>query len=481
MPYSRIDELPDSVRGNLPEHAQEIYKEAYNGAWDQYEEPEDRRGDASREETAHRVAWSAVKQSYEKNDDGKWTRNHNVHLTGYFLSARSASSQAESGCGQSGCSTDRQYKACLERREKMTKLHKAYDEIGQSIWLDYIRRDLLKSGKWRKLIDDGVRGMTSNPSIFAEAIGEGGEYDESLSQMVQEDKSVDEIYEALAIEDIQAAADELWTIYDRSDGGDGFVSLEANPDLAYDTEATLAEARRLFAMVERPNVMIKVPATGAGIPAIAALIGEGININVTLMFSLKHYDDVADAYIRGLERLGASGGDVSQVASVASFFVSRVDTAVDEKLDTIGNTALRSKIGVANAKLAYARYLTIFSSERWQHLEAQGARPQRVLFGSTSVKDPALPETYYVDNLLGANTVNTLPPKTIESFRKGGNVSSGLTADMDGARAQINQLANLGINLETITQQLQDVGVEKFADSFAELKETIGQKCAQLK
>ena len=361
----------------------------------------------------------------------------------------------------------------------MTKLHEVFEQVGQSIWLDYIRRDLLESGEWRRLVDEGVRGMTSNPSIFAEAISAGDDYDEQLATLVKQDRSVDEIYETLAVEDIQRAADALRALYDESESADGFVSLEADPNLAYDTEATLVEARRLFTLVDRPNVMIKVPATSAGIPAIATLIGEGININVTLMFSMKHYEDVADAYIRGLERLLAAGGDLSQVASVASFFVSRVDTAVDSKLDEIDNSKLRNKIGIANAKMAYARYLNIFSSEHWQHLEAHGTRPQRVLFGSTSVKDPALPETYYVDNLMGANTVNTLPPMTIEAFRSDGTVSSGLTADMDAARLQLNQLTGLGIDLETITQQLQDVGVQKFADSFAELKESIRQQCSQ--
>lgn len=361
-----------------------------------------------------------------------------------------------------------------------TKLHEVFEQVGQSIWLDYIRRSFIESGDLQSMIDDGLRGITSNPSIFEEAIAKSDDYDSTVQELVAQDKSVNEIYEQLAVEDIQNAADLLRPIYDESNGNDGYISLEASPNLAYDTQKTIAEVRHLFKAVDRPNVMIKVPATAAGIPAIATLIGEGININVTLMFSLKHYEDVADAYLRGLERLLSNGGDLSKVASVASFFVSRVDTAVDEKLDEAGNSDLKGSIGIANAKLAYVRYLSVFSSERFQRLAAKGARPQRVLYGSTSVKNPAYPDTLYVDNLMGANTVNTLPQDTIDALKERGTVASGLTQGLDEARERLVQLAALGINLEEITQQLQDDGVAKFAQAFDGLIDSISQKREQM-
>lgn len=356
-------------------------------------------------------------------------------------------------------------------------------DVGQSIWLDYINRAFIESGDLQKLIDDGLRGLTSNPSIFEAAIGAGSQYDDDLRRLVQVGESTMDIYEALAVKDIQQAADLFRPIYDESNGTDGFVSLEVNPDLAYETEETIAEARHLFKTVDRPNVMIKVPATAAGIPAIATLIGEGINVNATLMFSLGDYEAVSDAYLRGLERLAAKGGDVSKVASVASFFVSRVDTAVNKKLAALDDEragALMGKIGIANAKMAYARYLNVFSSERWQRLAAQGAHVQRILFGSTSTKNPDYPDTMYVDGLMGANTVNTLPLKTIKALQDHGRIASGLTENMDEARAQLIALATLGIDLEIVTQQLQEDGVNKFADSFDEMLDTISAKCDEL-
>jgi len=278
----------------------------------------------------------------------------------------------------------------------MTKMHKLA-EMGQAVWFDYIRRSFITSGELQTLIDDGLRGVTSNPSIFEKAIAGSTDYDEDLHRLVDEGQSVDEIYEALALDDIRRAADLLRPVYDRTGGADGYVSLEVSPTLAHDTEGTIAEARRLFTALGRPNVMIKVPATPAGIPAIETLIGEGININVTLMFSLAHYDAVAEAYISGLEKLDASGGDVSRVASVASFFVSRVDTAVDRALEAIGGTGqrqglpLRGKIAVANAKVAYARFRETFSGPRWEKLAAQGAQVQRPLWASTSTKNSLYP------------------------------------------------------------------------------------------
>mgnify|MGYP002622705449 FL=1 len=349
-------------------------------------------------------------------------------------------------------------------------------DLGHSIWLDYLDRAFIKSGELKTMIDEGIRGITSNPSIFQEAIAEGGDYDEQIADLVAEGKDDAEIYEALAVADIQKAADLLAPVYIESKGLDGYISLEANPDLAYDTEATLEEVRRLHKAVNRPNLMIKVPATSAGIPAIATLISEGININITLMFSLAHYDQVADAYLRGLEERLADGFDIDHVASVASFFVSRVDTAVDKELDNLDSDAakaLKGKIGIANAKMAYTRYLNVFSSKRWQKLAAHGARPQRVLYGSTSVKNPDYPDTMYADHLQGANTVNTLPRETIEKFNDHGMIAPALTTHLEEARRQLVQLGNLGIDLERITQQLQDDGVTKFANAFSDLMAAI--------
>lgn len=362
----------------------------------------------------------------------------------------------------------------------MTKLQEAFETAGQSIWLDYIRRSFIESGELQALIDAGLRGLTSNPTIFAEAIAKSSDYDKTLASFAHQNQSVDEIFAILATEDIRRAADRFRPIYDESEGLDGYVSIEVNAMLANDTEATIEEARHLFTMTNRPNIMIKVPATPAGIPAIATLIGEGININVTLLFSLAHYEAVADAYIEGIERLLTTKVDPRRVASVASFFVSRVDTAVEEKLDEIGNNDLKGKIGIANAKMAYARYLTLFSSKRWQRLAARGARPQRILFGSTSTKNPAYPDTLYVDGLMGANTVNTLPREAIAAFLDHGTVSAGLTTGLEAAREQITRLATLDIDLDAITEELQSEGVRKFVASFKGLQAAIRQKCEQL-
>jgi transaldolase len=354
----------------------------------------------------------------------------------------------------------------------MPTLHQV-SQLGQSIWLDFIDREFIKAGKLQELIDAGLRGVTSNPSIFKKAITEGNDYDEAIAALVNSgDSSATSIYEALAIEDIRQTADLFHPTYNETDGADGFVSLEADPELAYDTEETIKEVRRLFQEVDRPNVMIKVPATSAGIPAITTLIGEGININVTLMFSLRDYEAVSAAYLRGLERLLDGGGGVSQVASVASFFVSRVDTAVDEQLDQLADESaqtLKGRIGIANAKMAYLRYLQVFSSPRWQRLAAHDARPQRILYGSTSVKNPDYPDTMYVDELMGVNTVNTVPLATIDAFLERGTVSDALTTKLEEARRQLVQLSQLEIDLERITQQLQDDGVTKFADAFEHL------------
>ena len=362
----------------------------------------------------------------------------------------------------------------------MPKLQEAFAQVGQSIWLDYIHRSFIASGELQRLIDAGLRGMTSNPTIFAEAIGKSADYDDALATLVAQDKTVDEIFEALVTDDIRHAAALFQPLYTASDGLDGYVSLEVNATLANDTEATIVEARRLFAMTNRPNVMIKVPATDAGMPAIATLIGEGIPVNVTLIFSLTHYEAVANAYLEGIERLLTTKLDPRRVASVASFFISRVDTAVDEKLAALGNQELQGQIGIANAKMAYVRYLQLFSSSRWRPLAAAGARPQRLLFGSTGTKNPAYPDTFYVDALMGANTVNTVPRTTLAAFLDHGTITASLTSDLERAREMVNQLAALGIDLDELTQALQKTGVRNFVTSFTELQEAIRQKRAQL-
>ena len=359
------------------------------------------------------------------------------------------------------------------------RLHQLHAR-GQSVWYDYIRRAFIASGELQALVDQGVRGVTSNPSIFEKAIAGSADYDTALRPLVDAGKSVAEIYETLALEDIQAAADILRPVFDRSDGRDGFVSLEVSPTLAHDTANTIAEARRLHAALDRPNVMIKVPATQEGIPAITALIADGISVNVTLIFSTAHYEPVAEAYLAGLERLAAKGGDLGQVASVASFFVSRVDTAVDAALEKIGERALQGKIAVANAKAAYARFQTIFSGARWERLAALGAQVQRPLWASTGTKNPLYPDTLYVDALIGPDTVNTVPPATLNAFLDHGTVASTLAQDMDAAHSHLARLAGLGIDLDAITGKLQEDGVAAFAKSFEALMDSVAAKRAKL-
>jgi len=355
--------------------------------------------------------------------------------------------------------------------------------LGQSIWFDYIRREFLLSGEFQDLIDAGVTGVTSNPAIFAAAIAGSADYDRALEALSRAGKSTVAIYETLAIEDIQNAADLLRPVYERTQGEDGYVSLEVSPTLADDTTATIAEARRLKATVNRPNVMIKVPATPAGIPAIETLISEGININVTLMFSLAHYEAVAQAYILGLDKLAASGGDLSKVASVASFFLSRIDAKVDDRLAAIGSPKARALLGktaIANAKVTYQRFRETFSGSRWRQLAGRGARVQRVLWASTSTKNPAYPDTMYVDELIGPDTVNTVPPETLQAFFDHGKVAVTVTKQVEEAQDQLDQLANLGIDLGAMTEQLQEEGVKKFVTPFESLLENIAGKVAQL-
>ncbi len=364
----------------------------------------------------------------------------------------------------------------------MTKLHELA-EIGQAIWLDYIRRSLITGGGLQDWVDKGVRGVTSNPAIFEKAIAGSDDYDAALRELKGQDLSAEEVYEALALEDIRMAADVLRPVYDETDGADGFVSLEVSPELAHKTDETIAEARRLFEALDRPNVLIKVPATQEGIPAIETLIGEGINVNVTLMFSLQQYHDVAEAYLNGLEALSENGGDLKHTASVASFFVSRIDVMVDEMLDAMEDPraeSIKGTIGIANAKMAYQRFRAAFRGDRWEDLLDQGARYQRVLWASTSTKNPAYSDTLYPDNLIGPFTVNTLPPDTLEALLDHGTVAATLESGLDRAKAQILTLDRLGIDLDQVTDDLLDEGVEKFARPFASLMESIDAKMAEL-
>jgi transaldolase / glucose-6-phosphate isomerase len=356
---------------------------------------------------------------------------------------------------------------------------KALAEQGQSVWLDYIRRNLIRSGELKRLVEeDGIRGVTSNPTIFEKAIAGSTDYDAALRALLAENPNaeVGKLYEPLAIEDIQMAADVLRSVYDTTGGDDGYVSLEVSPHLAHDSKGTIDEARRLRATVDRPNIMIKVPATPAGIPAIEQLIGDGININVTLMFSMDHYEAVARAYIKGLERCA----DPSKVASVASFFVSRVDTMVDKALETNGSAearALLGKIAVANSKVVYRRFMEIFHGEGFVSLRQRGARVQRPLWASTGTKNPAYSDVLYVESLIGAETVNTLPPDTINAFRDHGKIPGATVkegcAEADDALAR---LAKVGVDLNAITEKLQEDGVAAFSASFDQLMAALEKK-----
>ncbi|NIM52083.1 MAG: bifunctional transaldolase/phosoglucose isomerase [Gemmatimonadales bacterium] len=355
---------------------------------------------------------------------------------------------------------------------------KVLQQQGQSVWLDYIRRTLMTSGELARLVEeDGLRGVTSNPTIFEKALAGSDDYDEALGSMLFDDRHADPqaLYEALAIEDIRMACDIVRPVYEETLGADGFVSLEVSPRLAHHTAGTVADARRLWRAVDRPNLMVKVPATEEGIPAIETLIAECINVNVTLMFSLSHYDAVAQAYLRGLKR----SSDPGRVASVASFFVSRVDTAVDRALDQLGTPearALQGSIAVANAKRAYQRFLEIFRGESFAALRNRGGRPQRVLWASTGTRNPAYSDVLYVEELIGADTVNTMPPATLNAFRDHGQVRPSLEQGVEEAEASLAKLAELGVDLEAITEQLQRHGVAAFAGSFEKLVTALEEK-----
>jgi transaldolase len=355
-------------------------------------------------------------------------------------------------------------------------------EVGQSVWLDSISRAMLGTdGELARRVTEGIRGVTSNPTIFEKAVGGSGDYDTQIAEILATGGELTpaSVFEDLAVADIQAACDVLRSVHDESGGSDGFVSIEVAPDLASDTAGTIVAARRLWSRVDRPNVMVKVPATDEGIPAVEQLVGEGLNINITLMFSLADYEAVAGAYLAGLEQLD----DPSSVSSVASFFVSRVDTKTDDALDKIGTEEaleLRGRTAVANAKLAYRRYQELFEGERFAPLAARGARPQRVLWASTSTKNPEYPDTMYVDELIGPETVNTMPPATVAAFDDHGTVAVTLTEGVDEARAVISRLGEVGVSYDQVTRELQTEGVQAFAESMADVYATIEGKMEDL-
>ena len=366
-------------------------------------------------------------------------------------------------------------------------------EHGQAIWLDFLARSFIVKGDLGKLVaDDGLSGVTSNPSIFEKAIDGSDEYDHAIRESLQQsDRPVGELYEGLAVADIQQAADVLRPVYEQTQGADGYVSIEVSPYLANDTDSTIDEAKRLWREVQRENLLIKVPATEAGLPAIRALIGEGINVNITLLFSQDTYEKVVEAFMSGLETLADRDGDVARVASVASFFVSRIDTAVDKELDekiahagdrseTARLAALKGKVAIANAKLAYQRYLRLFASQRWQSLALKGARPQRLLWASTGTKNKSYSDVLYVEELIGRNTINTMPPATLDAFRDHGSVEDTLEAGIDEARHVLADLAHAGISLEAVTANLTREGVQLFADAADRLLGALARKRAAL-
>lgn len=362
---------------------------------------------------------------------------------------------------------------------------------GQSIWYDGLKRDLIRSGELARLVDDGVRGLTTNPSIYEKAIAGTGDYDADIAALGARGLDAKAIYEALAVQDLRAAADLMRPVWDATDAHDGFVSLEVSPLLARDTRGTVEEGRRLWKALARPNVFIKVPGTPEGMPAIEALAAEGVNVNVTLLFSRAAYRRAAEAWMAGLEARAGRGEALSRAASVASFFVSRIDTAVDRRLVELAGRAvspaeregierLSGKAGIANAKLAYQDFKALVASGRWEALAARGARPQRVLFASTSVKDPRYPELMYVESLVGPDTVDTVPPATLEALRRGAAVRPTLEDDLAGARAHLAGLEVLGISLDAVTDEVLSEGVEKFADPFQQLLGTIDARRSTL-
>jgi transaldolase len=364
-----------------------------------------------------------------------------------------------------------------------SKLHKL-SALGQSVWIDYLSRDLLRTGELKRMSDDdAVVGVTSNPTIFQKAISAGDAYDEQLAEVARGLSDAKEIFLQLTAADVAEACDLLRPVWDEGEGKDGYVSWEVDPTLAYDRERTYEEAQRLHAWVDRPNLHVKIPATKPGLGAIEDMIAAGKNINVTLIFSLARHAEVIESYLRGLERLVAGGGDPSTVASVASFFVSRVDTETDKRLEAIGTEealALRGKLAIANAKLAYQQYKAAFAGERWEFLAGKGASKQRCLWASTSTKNPEYRDVMYVEELIGPDTVDTMPQETIEAFQDHGVVRETLETGLDEARQVFEDLARVGVDYDDVVLTLEEEGVQKFADSFAELLEGVRAKHGQL-
>jgi transaldolase len=355
---------------------------------------------------------------------------------------------------------------------------------GQSVWIDYLSRDLLESGELKRMMDeDAVVGVTSNPTIFQKAISHGNTYDEQLKELLETETDAKEIFLQLAVRDVESALDLLAPVHE-DNAEDGYVSLEVDPTLAYDPEATFDEAMRFHSWIDRPNLYVKIPATKPGLSAIEDCIANGKSINVTLIFSLQRYREVVEAYLRGLERLVASGGRPADVRSVASFFVSRVDTEADRRLDEIGGDealALRGKLAIANAKLAYEHYLEAFSGPRWDFLAGKGALPQRCLWASTSTKNPAYSDVLYVEELIGPHTVNTMPEETIEAFQDHGRVDGDtVTKGLKKAHELFDELAAVGVDYDDVVLTLELEGVQKFADSFAELLDGVRAKRGEL-
>ena len=354
--------------------------------------------------------------------------------------------------------------------------------LGQSVWVDFLSRQALEDGTIERLMrEDAVVGMTSNPTIFQKAIADGDAYDEQLRDVLEHESDPKEVFLALASRDIRSACDLLRPTWERTGHLDGQVSLEVDPGLANDRAGTIAEAQRLHQLIDRQNLYVKIPATESGLGAIEATIAAGIPVNVTLVFALDRHRAVAEAYLRGLERLLDAGGDPSDVPSVASFFVSRVDTETDKRLDALGgHDELRGQLAIANAKLAYQQYRELFAGERWETLKAQGARAQRCLWASTSVKDPRYRDTMYVEELIGPETVNTMPLETLDAFQDHGQAARTLERDVEQARRVLEQLRSAGIDYDDVTSTLEREGVQKFADSFHELFEDVAAKRDQL-
>jgi transaldolase len=354
-----------------------------------------------------------------------------------------------------------------------SRLHQL-SALGQSVWIDFLSRELLESGALaRTVAGDAVVGVTSNPTIFAKALSDGGAYDEQIAVSGGDATSV---FLELAMRDVATACDVLRPVWDRTEGHDGYVSIEVDPNFAYDTTATITQATHFHEAIARPNLLVKIPATDAGVPAIEEMTARGYAINVTLIFSLSRHRQVAEAYLRGLERLVASGGDPSRVHSVASFFVSRVDTETDRRLAELGRNDLSSRLGIANAKLAYQQYNALFHGERWDDLAARGATPQRCLWASTSVKDPSLRDTLYVEELIGPETISTMPEETIRAFQDHGRVALRLESDLEEAQSLFNKLYAAGVDYDSVVTTLEREGIEKFVASFDQLLNDVADK-----